>query len=139
MQSLTIPSSSSYFKFYENDQKFKRESKGLDHNQIALIKYISYLLSIKEFRDGYGYPYKILNNLIIDFFNLNNKCFISREAFYEIERKKIFISKDQILKKDILKNNNDFDFVYLIPIKKISTELIYTKLHLIQIKYLLIN
>ena len=48
MQSLTIPNFSSFDKFYEIDQKFKNETKELVDDQIALIKYITCLLSLKE-------------------------------------------------------------------------------------------
>ena len=77
MQSLTIPNSSSFYKFHEINQKFQNESKGFTNDQIALIKYIYSLLSIREFRSGYVYYYNTINNLIIDFFNLYTKCFIS--------------------------------------------------------------
>jgi hypothetical protein len=139
MQSLTIPNFSSFDKFYEIDQKFKNETKELVDDQIALIKYITCLLSLKEFRNKYGLAYKILNNLIIDFFNLNTKCFISKQAFSDIKRKKLLMSKDQILKKDIIKKMSDIDYVYLIPIKDISNELFTRKIHAIQIKNILIN
>ena len=139
MQSLTIPNSSSFYKYHEINQKFQNESKGLINDQIALIKYIYSLLSIREFRSGYGFSYRTLNNLIIDFFNLNTKCFISKKAFSDLERKNLFMSKDQISKKDITKNCFDIDYVYLIPIKEISKELFIRKIDLIQIKNILIN
>ena len=109
MQSLTIPNSSSFYKYHEINQKFQNESKGLINDQIALIKYIYSLLSIREFRSGYGFSYRTLNNLIIDFFNLNTKCFISKKAFSDLERKNLFMSKDQISKKDITKNCFDIE------------------------------
>lgn len=139
MQSLTFQNSSSFYKYYENNQKFKNESKGLIDDQIALIKYIYSLLSIREFRTGYGFSYKTLNNLILDFFNLNTNCFISKKAFYDLERKNLFMSQDQISKKDIIKNGFDIDYVYLIPIKEISKELFIRKIDAIQIKNILIN
>jgi len=139
MQILKKPSNSSFHKYHENNKQFLKEIKELNHDQVALIKYISSLLSIKEFRKKYGYAYETLNNLIIKFFNLNSKCFISNEAFSEIDRKKLFRSEVLISSKEINKKGCEIDYAYLIPIKNISNELFTRNLPLIQIKNILIN
>tara|TARA_B100001057_G_scaffold41222_1_gene36985 strand:+ start:3747 stop:4328 length:582 start_codon:yes stop_codon:yes gene_type:complete len=139
MQILKSPKKSSFHKYYENNRQFINEIKGMNHDQVALIKYISSLLSVKEFRKKYGYAYETLNNLIIKFFNLNTKCFISNEAYSEIDRKKIFRSEELICRKEINKRGCEIDYAYLIPIKNISNELFARNLPLMQIKNILIN
>ena len=139
MQIQNCATYSSFHKYYENDKQFLNEIKELNHHQVALIKYISSLLSIKEFRKKYGNAYETLNNLIIKFFHLNTKCFISNEAFSEIDRKKIFRSQFMISRKEINRKGCEIDYAYLIPIKNISNELFIRNLPLMQIKNILIN
>ena len=139
MQILKSPNKSSFHKYYENDKQFINEIKGMNHHQVALIKYISSLLSVKEFRKKHGNAYETLNNLIRKFIYLNTTCFISNKAFSEIDRKNIFRSGKLICKKGINKKECEIDYAYLIPIKDISNELFARNLHLKQIENLLIN
>ena len=51
MQILKSPNKSSFHKYYEIDKQFRNEIKGMNHHQVALVKYIASLLSVKEFRN----------------------------------------------------------------------------------------
>ena len=139
MKTITVPSYSNFHKYYEKNLEFQKETKGLNSEQIGLIKYIYSLLSIKEFRYNSRFAIKFLNNLIKDFFNLNINCFISKEAFEDIEKQNIFRNKNKISKNDIIKKGCEIEYIYLIPIKIISKELYTRKLHMIEMLNILIK
>ena len=139
MKTLSVPTLSNFHKYYEKNLEFQIETKGLNSEQIGLIKYIYSLLSIKEFRHNSRFAIKFLNNLIKDFFNLNYNCFISKEAFEDIEKQNIFRSKNKISKNDIIKKGCEIEYIYLIPIKIISKELYTRKLHMIEMLNILIK
>ena len=103
MKTFTVPTISNFHKYYEKNIEFQTKTKGLNTEQIGLIKYIYSLLSIKEFRNNSRYAIKILNNLIRDFFNLNSNCFISKEAYEDLEKQNIFRSENKISIDDFMK------------------------------------
>ena len=101
------------------------------------MRSISALLSIREFRNGKGYAFKHLNNLVNDFLNISNYYFISNEALSIIE--KDFPFHNNIFKKNIFKNYQNIDEFPILPLHKLSNELFSRKLNHIQIYKLLFN
>ena len=139
MKTFTVPTTSNFHKYYEKNLEFQRQTKGLNTEQIGLIKYIYSLLTIKEFRNNSRFAIKILNNLIGDFFNLNFNCFISKEAYENLEKQNIFRSENKISIDDFVKKKCEIEYFHLIPIKIISRELYTRKLHIIEILNILIK
>lgn len=139
MQDLKVPYNSSFHKYYEIDQKRQNYIKELSPDEIALIEYISQLLSVKQFREGKGSAYKHLNNFIIEFAKVNDQFFISKEASKFLEIKNIKNSNMEIFKNNLSDFKYKIDFAYLIPIKIISKELFKNKYHKLEITRILKN
>ena len=137
MNNLELKKSSIYLEYIDDSIKYKNNKDKLDSDQISLMRSISALLSIREFRNGKGYAFKHLNNLISDFLNTSNYYFISNEALSIIE--KDFPFHNNIFKKNIFKNYQNIEDYPILPIHKLSNELFSRKLNQTQIYKLLSN
>ena len=126
MNKLEFKKNSIYLEYIDDSIEYKNNKERLNSDQISLMRSISALLSIKEFRNGKGYAFKHLNNLISDFLNSSNHYFISNEALSIIEKDIAF--HNNIFKKNILKNYKHIDEFPIIPIHKLSDELFSRKL-----------
>ena len=137
MNTLELKKSSIYLGYINDSIEYRDNNEKLDSDKISLIKLISSLLSIREFRNGNIYALKHLNNLIADFLNTSNHYFISNEALSIIESDIPF--HNNIFKRNILKNFSNLYEISILPIEKISNELFSRKLKHTQIYKLLSN
>jgi len=135
MQKIILKKSSNYYGCIDDAIGYKNYKEQLDSDQISLIKSISSLLSIREFRNGNGYALKHLKNLVFDFLNTSNYYFISNEALSIIESYVPF--HNNIFNKKILKNFKNINEISILPIDKLCNELFSRKLTQNQIYKLL--
>ena len=117
--------------------KYNQRIKKFNINQTTLIRSISSLLSIKDFRNGNGNSKNHLNNMLIDFFNFNNEFYISKQALSVFEKHQPF--HNFTFNEEILNNIKSLYKGYLIPIENISNELLARHLDHTKIFKLLIN
>ena len=111
--------------------------KKFNIDQTTLIKSISSLLAIKDFRNGNGNSKNHLNNMLIDLLKFKNEFYISKNAFKVFENYQPF--HNFTFNEDITNKLNTIYKGYIIPIENISNNLLTSHLDHTQIFKFLIN